>query len=493
MRLRSWLFLIPILLLAFWLGARSLDADSIWLDEYFSIFDAGVGPYGPLTPAEIWNRIGERNPWHAPGYFVLLSGWTRVVGAEPAALRALSLLFGVLAVAATFRLGKLLLSEREGLYAAALLASSSFFVYYEHEVRMYTIVAFMTTFAFIVYFKLMKTRQPHPRRLLWGGWFFCVVAILYIHYLAAIPLVALAVYHFVWVPKRRRWWQVGVVVLLAGLVFLPWAQTLLAGLGLASESDTLHDRALSTRRLAELTLTLLGNGSLILTGVLGVVAAIDRRRYARTIVFLFAAILGLFLVLNRAFEIIPSSRIRYLLSLWPLFALVGAIALTQLKRWRWAPVVALGLLTGAGVYEVANPGFAATLPNAGYLFPLHKVDDVMRGQGQADDAVVYVLPDTMAAITYSRQADFYAGYRHQTAAFVEPRADDPGRRLMLDGVISEVQAHERVWVALMPGLDATALPLFETFLDEHYVFCRVTAEEEDLWLALYAESPALCQ
>lgn len=95
---RTWLYLVPLLLLTTWLGARGLNADTLWYDEYWSLYDAGIEPHGDRTLAQIWEGVASRNPWHAPGYFMILSGWGRLAGGTPFAGRALSLLFGLLAL-----------------------------------------------------------------------------------------------------------------------------------------------------------------------------------------------------------------------------------------------------------------------------------------------------------------------------------------------------------------------------------------------------------
>jgi 4-amino-4-deoxy-L-arabinose transferase-like glycosyltransferase len=481
-----------ILLLAFWLGARSLDSDAIWLDEYFSIYDSGSGPYGPLTPAQIWNRVAERNPWHAPGFFIVLSGWGRLVGDEPAALRTFSLFMGVLAVAATYQLGQTLVSRRVGVYGAALLSTSAFFIYYEHEIRMYTLIAFITVMTLLVYFRLLRARG-RPGFGLWLAWVGCIVAVLYIHYLAAVPLVALGLYHLLFAPKNRRWWQMTGGGVLAGLAFLPWAQNLLSGLGLAAEAEALHNRALSTRRLLEMVGNLFGNGVLWVPLVFGALALTNRRRGALTLGFMAVVPLVLFVVFNRLAEIIPETRIRYLLSLWPLFALVVAVGLAQMRRW-WRPLPLAGLAVWAalGLYSVSTPDFVSMLASAHYIFPLHQIDDVMREESRPGDAVAYVLSDTMAKITYERQADFYTSWRGLQAVFVEPRPTDPERVAMRDAALAALNGHERVWVASMPSDAPTALSAFEAALAVHWSICGTVVATDDLRLDLYAAEAEAC-
>jgi len=480
-----------VLLLAFGLGARSLDRDAIWLDEYFSIYDSGAGPYGPLTPADIWNRVAERNPWHSPGFFILLNGWGRLVGFEPAALRAFSLLFGVLAVAMTYPLGRVLASRRVGLYAAVVLATSAFFIYYTHEIRMYTLIAFLSATTLLVYHRLMRAGQTVPVGLL-VAWFGCCVATVYTHYLAAVPLGVLGVYHLLFMPKNRRWWQVSGVAVLAALAFLPWFSNLLSGLELAADAETLHARALSSRRLLELVARLFGNGSLLLVGLTGVLVLLKPNRQTGRLLFLAFGPLALFLILNRLFQIIPDTRIRYLLSLWPVLAVVVAVGLTRLQRWPALPLVGLAVWAASGIVILDNSDYLSTVGGVGYVFPLHQVDDVMREQSQPGDAVVYYLSDDMARITYERQADYYAGWRGLVSLFIEPRADDRARDVVREAVLAQLEGRTRVWLVHIPGDPVTGWDVFTSALAARYRLCGPVLQSATLQVDLYAVSADQC-
>ena len=120
------LILVPLLLLVFWLGARALNAQAIWYDEYWSLYDAGGAYNGPRSPVDVLNGLAERNPWQAPGFFLLLNRWGEVVGWSVLAARSLALFIGMLAVACAYRLGRDLFSPRVGLGTAVALGTSAF-------------------------------------------------------------------------------------------------------------------------------------------------------------------------------------------------------------------------------------------------------------------------------------------------------------------------------------------------------------------------------
>src|SRR5439155_20847121 len=78
-----------ILLLAFAVRIYRLGAQSLWVDEAFSINGARLGPL----------LSGVQDPGQPPLYGVLLALWVPLAGAGEFAARYLSLIAGVAAVA----------------------------------------------------------------------------------------------------------------------------------------------------------------------------------------------------------------------------------------------------------------------------------------------------------------------------------------------------------------------------------------------------------
>ena len=62
------LAMLPILWLAFGLGAGGLNADMIWLDELYSLSNMGAFD-GPYSPAQIIDSISHN---HVPLFFLLV-------------------------------------------------------------------------------------------------------------------------------------------------------------------------------------------------------------------------------------------------------------------------------------------------------------------------------------------------------------------------------------------------------------------------------------
>jgi hypothetical protein len=119
----GWTVLILLCVTA--LAARGLDADAILIDEYWSVYNAGGAHYGPLSPGQIFERIATEDIWHVPLYYLLIAAWGNVAGWSAFALRALSLLFGVVSVALVYRVGRDMHSPLVGLAAAVTLDFSA--------------------------------------------------------------------------------------------------------------------------------------------------------------------------------------------------------------------------------------------------------------------------------------------------------------------------------------------------------------------------------
>lgn len=490
---RFWWWLVPLLLLSFWLGARSLDADIIWVDEYHSLEDAGVSVFGPLTPVGIWNKVATRNPWHAPGYFITLNGWYRAVGPEPPALRAMSLLLGMLAVAMTYRLGRDLVGPRVGVYAAVVLATSAFYVHFLHEMRVYTLLVLLSVLTTWCYFRIVRAeRAPW---WVWLGFAFGCAALPYMHYFATLPVVALALYHLIFVRKDRRWWQVVGVMALAALLFVPWLTVFLTVFERTREFERLAPRALSAwDALAALTYYF-SNGSYVLFVVLVGLALLIRSKMARALVFLALTLLLLLLLTNQVLKIMHGGRIRYLIALWPLFSLVVALGLLRLRQW-WPLVatVVLALWVGFGLWNTLVTDITAGLDGYNYVFPMNLAAREIVSQQQPEDVVVNYLPDGgLAAVQYERIAFFYYApialdYIVQQSA-PDTIDDWPAQLVRHIDVLSQ---RDRVWVATMPGDPPTTLDEFESALLETHVRCAASFDRDKLNLALYVNAPEQC-
>jgi hypothetical protein len=496
-RLPSWWWLVPLLLLTFWLGARGLDANPIWRDEWYSIRDATVS----INPIDIWNKTAATNPWHVPGYFIVLSAWGRLIGWTPPVLRALTLLVGMLALSYTYRLGRDLVSRRVGLYAAAILGTSAFFTYYLHEVRMYAFMVLFVVFTLWVYFRILRAKRP-PEALAWLSFTCGAAAILYTHYFAAMPLIALGLYHLLIAPKNRRWWQITAALAISALLFVPWISALLKGLRLASVSTDRRALSMNYDDLLRMIAYLFSNGAEVLLLVVVVVAVVALRRHmhgAGRVWFMALATLAATVIVNQIVHIIGIPESRYLMALWPLLALVAALGIAQMGRWqRGLPLLVLGLWMALGVANSFNPEFAKFMYYDGIrlTFPVHVVMRELRDRAYPGDYIVNVMAADAQSGWYGHIFGFYQEREGPAGDFgaIETLPDDEAAQRQQSILTQIGQGRQGVWLAYLPESQAAPMSSLQAaLLEAGYGLCGQVVSRPNVHIDEYARSSACCR
>jgi uncharacterized membrane protein len=106
------------------------------------------------------------------------------------------------------------------LAAALVVGCSAFFIYYTHELRAYVPSVLCTSFTLWAYWRILNAKNT-PSKLLQLGLVLGGAAALYTHYLSALVLVSLALYHLLIVPKNQRWWRLTLLGLVSGALFCP--------------------------------------------------------------------------------------------------------------------------------------------------------------------------------------------------------------------------------------------------------------------------------
>lgn len=506
MRERLWL-LVFILLVACWLGARGLDYDTIWTDEFYSLRDAGLLDRltgerieTPSTVAEIWNRVASGNPWHTPLYFVALSVWSRLFGFDPAVLRILALFFGLLTIAWTYRLGRDLFSPTVGLYAAFVMGTSAYFIYYFHEIRMYTFVTAFTAYMFWIYFQIISSKSVRP--IHWIGLCGGAVLFLYTHYFATLPIGAIGIFHLVWGHRiirenggtLRRWWGVIAGFAVAAILYLPWITVLINGVSLTLEDEVLHSLALDNPTAMQWLIHLFSNGYSWLFLSLVLIASFGLRKRGVQYVFIFCVLLiAMVLLANQVLEIFKPSRIRYMILLWPLLALMVAVGVRQLHRWRIIAMLVLSVWVFGSLTGSAAPEFFGSIDAATYVYPLQEVAHYVREHQQADDYVLSYVPEDLRIARYDRLANYYfAGLpiSHRNLGVIYET--DTLMNALHAEAIQSLDRAERIWVAYMPDNAPPRMNAFIDLLDNSYQFCSQIADENQVNIALYTLSDVCC-
>jgi len=251
--IRLWeaLLVAGILLLALGLRAYRLDGQSLWNDEGTSVALAARS-LGQITQ-------GAAADIHPPLYYYLLHFWQQAFGQSERAVRALSVLSGVLLVFVTYLLGRRLRGAAVGLLAAFLAAVSTFQVYYSQEARMYLLAALLSALSvyllalFVVRPDTLQSKvsgRPASAEALTtnGGiallvaWVVVTAAALYTHYFAFTVVLAENLAFGLWLVGRTPTLTLPrlqgrelraallswiVAQLAVALLFLPWLRVIL--------------------------------------------------------------------------------------------------------------------------------------------------------------------------------------------------------------------------------------------------------------------------
>ena len=203
--------LLLILLLAFALRLVGLDHQSLWWDELKTIERATLS-----WPALLSDLINTKN--QLPLYYLFMRGgvW---LGTSAFVVRAFSLFWGLLGVAAIYQLGKRIASQRVGQTVAFLLAISPFHIWYAQEARMYS---FLTTLLILAHLALAALLQARGR---WYGVLYATVmtTAVFTHYFTFLILLAHAIFFILHLRplKPLSWYWFGFTAVLA-ILFSPW-------------------------------------------------------------------------------------------------------------------------------------------------------------------------------------------------------------------------------------------------------------------------------
>ncbi len=137
-----------------------------------------------------------------PLYYLLVDGWLRINPFGEGILRWPSALFGTLLIPLLWALGRRLWSDKAGLLAALVGATSPLMVYYSQEARMYALLVMLVSLAALVVVRLLD-RGTGKRWALLVAYALVGLAAMYTHYFAGFALLALALY---W---GHVWWRTG--------------------------------------------------------------------------------------------------------------------------------------------------------------------------------------------------------------------------------------------------------------------------------------------
>ena len=390
-----------ILLLAALLRLWRLAAKPLWVDElYTAFYSLGKSldeiPVGRLLPvSDYWSLL--ENPgssWqaaqavttysnHPPLFFIMMNSWLQQVGTSVWSLRALPVLWGVVAVAAMFYLGQRLSNPKVATLAALLMAVSPYGIYLSQEARHYSLAIAIALLALINWIALLQEERSPWR---WLSWIGLNTLGLYIHYFYSFSIIAqwlVTISRIIWRRDRRHqalpWLlAMGCTVLLYlpwlptawthfyseggtgwlnqsapvwQAVFLPWLQSLVAGVFM-----------LILLPVEQVPLGVTIGSALIMLTVFGIVLKQLIRGWQQEYqldltapivsygVIVFGIMMAITYGLGKDLTLAP----RYFFMLYPALTLVAAQALARRRFWVMVLAIAVGILSQLLIsYDIA--------------------------------------------------------------------------------------------------------------------------------------------
>ena len=512
-----YLWLTLILLVVTWLGTRGINADILFVDEYWSIRNSGGDPFGPLGLMGIWERTATVDPGGMGVlYHWLLNAWGRLIGWSIFSIRAFSLMAGLLAVAMVYQLGAALFNRRVGLYAVAMLGFSAFFIDYLHEARAYTLLAFFVSFTIYAYQKLMLASHS-PSLTLWGGnakrsdarvgrppifWYIALAlslaALAYTHYVALALGIVLGIFHLTQFKLNRRWWLVVVAMAIGGLLFLPWLGVTLGVIETGAGDANRQSTSMNAVQILQNLPDAFSNANLALLGLLGLLAFRQRTKAALLVwIWLIVAVM-MVLIINAMIPFMV--HLRYLMIVWPAFALLVGLGIWHMRKMGFPSWLVVLVWIVAGMYQSLNGAFIDNLFGQIYRAPasgFNRGYDILQERAQEGDiALFHIIPPDFEPFNL-----FVLGY------YFNP-FDDPNPPLHYDQLgrmnesiaTNENEYLRAVWDALddAPAAWLLEIPELETPPRRHivefglqtaYEHCETVFAQDDMVMQLLAKRP----
>ncbi len=316
-RLRAIAEPVLLVLITAALGLYRIGDKSLWLDEAYSYASA-------INSPRIFLSLLLSRDLDSSAYFLALKPWL-VFGSSEASLRSLSVVFGVIAVLATYAIGR---RYGYGFAAGLLLAVSPFFVAYMQETRQYAMfVAWgaLSTLAFLRY-------RERPGLLRAIVYVFFAGTMVYVHPMGVFVIAAhvLALGFDTYQTRHWRRLAIFIPVLIAWLPIVPFA--------LNNSFKISYLPPLSADGVGNALLAL-GGGAVAAGGLLALIATGFR-------LDLFAAWLLLPIAGDIAVSLLvqPALVARYLIGVLPAAMLIAA-------RNRALPVAVVIILSLAGTFS----------------------------------------------------------------------------------------------------------------------------------------------
>jgi mannosyltransferase len=138
------LLLFLVLALGSFLRIYQLGTENLWNDEGHTL---------AMVSRSFTSAITEG--WQPP-YYAILHPWVSLFGNSEIALRAPSVIFGILSILVIYLIGCALFNRKVGLISSLLAAISSFYIAYSQEARSYALILLLALLSYLFFILILK-------------------------------------------------------------------------------------------------------------------------------------------------------------------------------------------------------------------------------------------------------------------------------------------------------------------------------------------------
>ncbi|GHT00120.1 hypothetical protein FACS189421_11760 [Bacteroidia bacterium] len=156
---KEWWVLGIIVLIGFILRLNGYIQDSIWHDEFYSVFRTSA-PVLPFMSAFIDSA-------HPPFYYILLRWWFMIFGWTEQSGRILSVILGAGAVIPMYILVKNIFSKNAAAFAAICMAASAYLIGFQQEMRGYALLILLVPIVIHRFIIIVKNPDLKFWNLIW--------------------------------------------------------------------------------------------------------------------------------------------------------------------------------------------------------------------------------------------------------------------------------------------------------------------------------------
>jgi uncharacterized membrane protein len=228
-RRKSFSTFFSVAIIVLFIAARlwRLTASCLWFDEIFSVHAARHSWAGLL-------QFVAADIIHPPLFYLLLKIWIAIGGESLMWLRLLPALLSIAAIIPFVLLCReLKMNQTERNLALLLLALNGYLIKYAQELRMYSLLMFLSLCSLWLFIKFFRAERASRKRFVWL--FVVNLLLVYSHYAGWLVVITEGLTLVIWQRRKSMRFVAGIVIIM--IAYVPWAFIVItsaeAGKGLA--------------------------------------------------------------------------------------------------------------------------------------------------------------------------------------------------------------------------------------------------------------------